>query len=329
MGNLRDISNQIFGDWKVIEFDNTKGKYKYYWICECIHCGERKSIVTSSLLNGKSIKCNKCNADYNKPINIKGYAKDLTGNTYGDLTVLRYSHKEHSHSFWECECKCGKIITCSISYLNQSEYKMCQTCRLEYMKSIRTPIVKKIDQKEVNHKGFRKKYNKYEFKDDIVIINDNILIDRDDFEKVDAMNKYVATNSSGYALMWEGIKECFLHRFLMGLSLKYDPETQLIVDHINGNSLDNRKSNLRILKKEYNPINCKTYSNNTSGVKGLSWNKKLNKWSVSIQVNKKSIYLGVYADKNEAIKVRKSAEDKYFGELNRKEEDTYDLQQLS
>ena len=54
MSNLRDITGMIFGDWKVIEFDNTKGKYKYYWICKCINCGNIKSIASSSLLDGKS-----------------------------------------------------------------------------------------------------------------------------------------------------------------------------------------------------------------------------------------------------------------------------------
>ena len=76
-------------------------------------------------------------------------------------------------------------------------------------------------------------------------------------------------------------------------------------------------SNLRDIQKEINPINCKIYSNNTSGQKGVSYLKRLNKWQVNINVNKKSIYLGVYSDFDEAVRVRKEAEKKYFGEYNR------------
>jgi hypothetical protein len=103
----------------------------------------------------------------------------------------------------------------------------------------------------------------------------------------------------------------------MGLPQKYDKETKIIVDHINGNRLDCRKQNMRICHKEKNPINCKTYKSNTSGVKGVSWMKKLSKYQASICVNGKSIYLGVHSDINDAIAARKEAENKYFGEFNR------------
>ena len=49
----------------------------------------------------------------------------------------------------------------------------------------------------------------------------------------------------------------------------------------------------------------------------MSYLKRLNKWQVNINVNKKSIYLGVYSDFDEAVRVRKEAEKKYFGEYNR------------
>ena len=105
----------------------------------------------------------------------------------------------------------------------------------------------------------------------------------------------------------------------MNLPTRYDNTTKLIVDHINGNRLDNRKSNLRICHKEKNPINCKKYKNNTSGCKGVSWSKRLNKWQVTININKRHIYLGLYSDLEEAITVRKEAEKKYFGEFTRDE----------
>ena len=90
-----------------------------------------------------------------------------------------------------------------------------------------------------------------------------------------------------------------------------------MVDHINGDTLDNRKCNLRICTQADNMKNQKKHIRNTSGYKGVSWNKKSKAWEVSITQNGKRHYLGMYKDKEEAIKVRKEAEEKYFGEYNR------------
>ena len=51
--------------------------------------------------------------------------------------------------------------------------------------------------------------------------------------------------------------------------------------------------------------------------------KNLNKWQVNLQYNKKNMYIGVYKNIENAIKVRKEEEEKYFGEYNRKEEDLF------
>lgn len=333
-GGYKDLTNMIFGDWKAVKFDETKGKYKYYWLCECVNCGNIKSIASASLLDeNKSKRCEICNPSFGftDPKNIKGYAEDLTGNKYGNFTVKGFSHKEHSHSHWIGVCDCGRTEIHSIGYYTRNNsIKMCKECRLKEQERISMMHNKKLQEekdkiktyKEENKEEFivRKKFNEYQFKDNLVIINRKILVDKEDFEKIDKENRYITINSGGYAYMTKYSEEIFIHRFLMELPNAYDDETRLIVDHINGDKLDNRKSNLRIIKKEINPINCKTYKNNTSGVKGVAWMKRLNKWQVSIQINKMGIYLGVYSDFNEAVKVRKEAELKYFGEYNRNEE---------
>lgn len=87
------------------------------------------------------------------------------------------------------------------------------------------------------------------------------------------------------------------------------------VDHINGNTLDNRKQNLRIVSNADNLKNrTKLPSNNTSGVIGVRYRKDRNKWYAEIQYNNNKINLGSYIEKNDAIKVRLAAELKYFGE---------------
>ena len=57
-------------------------------------------------------------------------------------------------------------------------------------------------------------------------------------------------------------------------------------------------------------------SNNTSGVTGVDWHKGWKKWRVRITVNHKTISLGAFDSMDDAIKARKEAEQKYFGEFS-------------
>lgn len=128
-------------------------------------------------------------------------------------------------------------------------------------------------------------------------------IDYEDFEKVSEQQWWI---DKGYAKRGNQL----MHRFVLGLG-KAD-RYKIEVDHINRNRLDNRKSNLRIITRTENTMNKSDYKNNTSGVKGVKWNKKLNKWQVQISYKGKRIHLGVFSDLEEAKKVRLEAEKKYF-----------------
>lgn len=61
-----------------------------------------------------------------------------------------------------------------------------------------------------------------------------------------------------------------------------------------------------------NNINQKISTANTSGVKGVSWNKKRGVWEVYIKFKKVQKHLGYFKNKNDAINARKEAEEKYF-----------------
>lgn len=89
-----------------------------------------------------------------------------------------------------------------------------------------------------------------------------------------------------------------------------------VVDHINGNTLDNRKCNLRICTAKDNSRNATVSKNNSSGVTGVSQLPN-GKWRTRIMVDRKEISLGHYDDFNTAVEVRLRAEQKYFGEFSR------------
>ena len=87
------------------------------------------------------------------------------------------------------------------------------------------------------------------------------------------------------------------------------------VDHINGNVLDNRLSNLRICTPSQNQANSKLPKNNTSGYKGVS--KNGDGWKAKIRVDYAYYYLGTFLTKEEAARAYNAAAIKYFGEFAR------------
>lgn len=83
------------------------------------------------------------------------------------------------------------------------------------------------------------------------------------------------------------------------------------IDHINGNGLDNRWSNLRETNHQGNSRNMRLRPNSKSGCTGVRWYKPTSKWVASIHVEGKNKHLGLFTDLSEAIKVRKNAEIEY------------------
>lgn len=83
------------------------------------------------------------------------------------------------------------------------------------------------------------------------------------------------------------------------------------IDHINGVRGDNRFKNLREVSRSENLKNAARRSDNTSGVTGVSWSKRRNRWIASINVDSKVKYLGSFRTLDSAASARKAAEKRY------------------
>lgn len=91
------------------------------------------------------------------------------------------------------------------------------------------------------------------------------------------------------------------------------------VDHINMNTLDNRKQNLRLATSAENQRNRKIFVNNTSGYKGVHWKKQAHRWVATITVNNKDIHLGYFDTPEEAYEAYCKAAKYYHGKFARTE----------
>ena len=90
----------------------------------------------------------------------------------------------------------------------------------------------------------------------------------------------------------------------------------LVCDHINGDSLDNRKANLRSATHLQNCWNArKSPQSAYSKYKGVTFDKMRQKWNAQICVNGKRIFLGTFKDETEAAKAYDSAAKRHFGEF--------------
>lgn len=90
-------------------------------------------------------------------------------------------------------------------------------------------------------------------------------------------------------------KKIYLHRQIMGF-----PRRGMDVDHINGDKLDNRRENLRVVSRSANELNKPKMQGKTSKYKGVHWHKHTSKWKVETKRNGEKYYIGVFDCEKEA-----------------------------
>jgi hypothetical protein len=113
-------------------------------------------------------------------------------------------------------------------------------------------------------------------------------------------------NSRGYIRIWIDGEKHYAHRLAFLYEHGYFPEND--IDHIDGNPSNNKIKNLREVSRQCNLRNTGNRINNTSGVKGVSWDKPTNKWRAQIQANRKNKKLGRYKNFDNAVIARYKAE---------------------
>lgn len=124
------------------------------------------------------------------------------------------------------------------------------------------------------------------------------LVDDEDAWLDDGLRGAWRLNSDGYAERERGRKLWRMSRIILGL----EHGNPLQADHIDGDRLNNQRSNLRIVTSDQNKQNV-LFPNASSRFRGVCWHVVAGKWVAYVYVNKKLKYLGYYEDELEAARV--------------------------
>lgn len=235
-----------------------------------------------------------------------GKVKDLTGMKFGRWTVIKRGENDKWRGVrWWCQCDCGN-----------PELRLVKSSDLTCKKSLSCGC---ISREKISR--IKKKYNEYNLDDEYGIGYTNntdsygrneFYFDLEDYDKIKDYCWYFDSDDYLRSAQVSSKNKILLHQIILPTENGYIP------DHIHGKETrnDNRKCNLRIVTHSQNRMNKGLISTNISGVTGVGWNKQQQKWRATITKNYKRIHLGSYDNFEDAVKARKEAEEKYFGEYS-------------
>ena len=218
--------------------------------------------------------------------------KDLTGMIFGHWKVLKFLEiKNSSEWVYECQCDCPN-----------------QTVKPVYERNLLKGKSLKCGKKGCFNPSppNKRTFNDYEEQGAITKIfykSFVCTIDTEDLVKISSTSWRVSTDKNN-DIRWTGsfdnkISAPITHALI-------SCPKGFVVDHINGDTSDNRKENLRVVTERQNRMNTKTFISNTSGCKGVS--KSKGKYIAYINYKKRKISLGAYLSFEEAQYAR------FFGE---------------
>lgn len=120
--------------------------------------------------------------------------------------------------------------------------------------------------------------------------------------------------SGGYLQVRIKYKLYLVHRLVW---IMHGKKPAPIIDHINGDKLDNRLENLRAVTQSQNSMNRKQRSDNTSGIKGVLWSKHKQKWIGTVGMNYKNYLAGQFDTKEDAAIAVAALREKLHGKFAR------------
>lgn len=209
--------------------------------------------------------------------------RDLTGMTFGKLKAIKTVPRTGRATKWLCECSCGRETIVAMGNLCNGHTKSCGYCH-----------------EIINHGD----YMTYVCKN-----GRSFQFDTEDLPTVQARRWTV--DNKGYVSSELNGRHVKLHRLLMN-----DPKGK-VVDHINNNPSDCRKSNLRVTSQHCNAMNCSLPKNSTTGYKGVCFDKKEGKYMAHIHPSGRMVFLGYFDTPERAAVEYDRAAVKYFGEYAR------------
>lgn len=142
------------------------------------------------------------------------------------------------------------------------------------------------------------------------------IIDKEDVDKLGSYKwRTVFKNNKPYLFTGNQKKErIYFHRLIY--------PTNLQIDHIDGNTLNNRKSNLREVTVQQNMLNLQKKCSNTSGIRGVSYDKNKNCWKTDFTCEKIRYYVKAWPNIEQAVYQRYVLEKIYLGEYRNTSNDT-------
>lgn len=144
-------------------------------------------------------------------------------------------------------------------------------------------------------------------------MGESVIVDDNEYEEL-SKYKWVLSKpkeNHKYAVRYEGGKSIAMHRQILNCSGRLS-----LVDHKNGNGLDNRKNNLRICDHQKNAFNTEKTIKNKSGFKGIYLCQRLKSWCVQMRINKKVKHLGTFKSLEDAITLYKNKSLEIHGDFS-------------
>lgn len=247
---------------------SVRGNEHYNVRCEC---GNEFQVTKEYLLSNPA-NCRMCRgAVYSRIMAEK--RKQIVGSVVNGFRILESLNRDTGVSLFRVECiYCGNQSVKTIGNMKTGSPDCCDCCPPKYRFIVKDGIA-------TGH-----------LQDGTVFC-----IDEEDIPLVIAKCWYV--NDGGYIFRREAMtrKPERLHRTLLGLS----SEDDCVVDHINRNKLDNRKSNLRITTQTYNCYNSSLRKDNSTGYVGVSYSSKAGRYRAAIQC--KGVYVSFFTG-NDIVK---------------------------